>query len=121
MFPLTLRFGALAVAIAVSFLAACGPDSGSSGADCDASSITSAVDTHGGTGAPARLDDNGYGCEDGWAYAFAEVGAGEEEVTVTFVLKSSNGSWTVQDRASVCKSPGDQVPEAIFKDACETN
>lgn len=122
MVRLSSRSGALAAAAVVSFLAACGSDSSSSeGGDCDRTAIADAVATQANEGAPARLDGDGYGCADGWAYAYADVGSGEEEITVTLVLKSSDGSWTVQDRATVCKSPGDQVPEAIYKQACESN
>jgi hypothetical protein len=116
---LGLTTGALIAVAAVSFLAACGSDSSSS--VCDRSAIADVVAAQAGVDAPARLDENGYGCADGWAYAYADVGTGEEEVTVTFVLKSSDGSWTVQDRATVCKSPGDEVPDAIFQEACESN
>jgi hypothetical protein len=40
---------------------------------------------------------------------------------VTFVFEFTDGAWVVQDRGTVCKAPGDQVPEAIYQDACETN
>lgn len=113
--------GALAAGAAACLLAACGSDSDSSGAECDRSAIADAVSEQAGGDAPARLDEGGFGCADGWAYAYADVGSGEEEITITVVLKSSDGSWTVQDRATVCRSPGDQVPEEIYQEACESN
>jgi hypothetical protein len=40
---------------------------------------------------------------------------------VTVVLRLSDGRWRVQDRATVCRAPGDQVPEEIYDEACESN
>jgi hypothetical protein len=118
---LRLLSGALALACATGVLSACGSDSESSGTDCDRSAIAAAVSEQAGGDAPARLDEDGYGCAGDWAYAYADVGTGEEEVTVTVVLRLSDGRWRVQDRATVCRAPGDQVPEEIYDEACESN
>jgi hypothetical protein len=112
---------AVTTALAVGCLTACGSDSESSGAACDRTAIAEAVAAQGSADAPARLVEDGFGCADGWAYAYANVGEGEEDVTVTFVLQSSDGAWAVRDRETACKSPGDEVPEGIFHDACESN
>jgi hypothetical protein len=111
----------LAILVAVSFLPACGYRSSDADTDCDKPAIAEALAAQGGTGGAAHLDENGFGCSGGWAYAFADVGQGDEEVTVTFVLRSDGGSWKVANRAAVCKSPGDEVPQAIYRDACATN
>lgn len=122
MLRLRITSAALVTAATVSLLAACGgSDSTSSGADCDRAAIAEALAAQGGVDASAKLDDGAFGCAGGWAYAFADVGEGEEEVTVTFVLQSSDGVWSVRDRSEVCNAPGDEVPDAIYKDACETN
>jgi hypothetical protein len=117
---LTYGFAALTTALAVGCLTACGSDS-SDEASCDRGAIADAVAGEGTADAAARLSGDGFGCADGWAYAFANVGSGDKQVTVTFVLQESDGSWSVQNRETACKAPGDEVPEPIFHDACESN
>lgn len=113
---------AVLVAAGLVLAAGCGgSDSDSSSAACDESSISEAVTAAQDDGTTATVGSDAFGCSGGWAYAFADVGEGEEAITVTYVLESEDGSWVVQDRETVCKSPGDEVPEAIYQDACESN
>jgi hypothetical protein len=87
---------------------------------CDAASITKAA--QGTDDAPIALaEPNSFKCADGWAYAFVNVGSGEEQYTATLVFEAEGQFWVPKDRAKVCNAPGDQVPASIYKDACETN
>ncbi len=89
---------------------------------CDKATISKAVEDTGTTDAPAVLaTPDSFKCADGWAYAFANVGTGNEQFTVTLVFEAEGQFWIPKDREKVCKSPGDQVPAAIYQDACETN
>ena len=40
---------------------------------------------------------------------------------MTFVFKRDGDAWVTADRETACKAPGDQVPESLFKLACESN
>jgi hypothetical protein len=135
------RMGGLAAAVLMSaaLLAGCGSssDSAVSGdtaaststtemvggmTTCDASAIGTAVENTSTSGAPAVLaEPDSFGCADGWAYAFANVGEGENQFTSTLVFQAEGQFWVPKDRATVCTAPGNEVPEAIYKDACETN
>jgi len=87
---------------------------------CDAASITKAA--QGADDAPVALaEPDSFKCADGWAYAFVNVGSGEEQYTATLVFEAEGQFWVPKDRAKVCNAPGDEVPAAIYKDACETN
>ena len=113
---------AVVIAAGLVLAAGCGgSDSDSSAAACDESSISEAVSAAQEDGTTATVGSDAFGCSGEWAYAFADVGEGEEAITVTYVLKSEDGAWAVQDRETVCKAPGDEVPEAIYQDACESN
>jgi len=89
-------------------------------ATCDAASINEAAG--GGTAQGVELaQPDSFTCADGWAYAFVNVGSGDEQVTVTKVFEAEGQFWVEKDRATVCAGPGDQVPASIYRDACETN
>jgi hypothetical protein len=89
---------------------------------CDNASISKAVEDTSTSDAPAVLaTPDSFKCADGWAYAFANVGTGNEQFTVTLVFEAEGQFWIPKDRQKVCISPGDQVPASIYKDACETN
>ena len=117
--------GFLAVVGCAAVLAGCGSDgdSDSAAASCDKAAITEGLataDTDGG-GTP-KLDADSFGCSGDWAYAYAEVGEGDEAITETFVLHAEAGAWKVDnDRESACRGPGDEVPEDIFRAACKSN
>lgn len=133
------RIGGLAAAALISagLLAGCGSssDTAASGdttapvstgemvggmATCDAASITDAAKA--GEDQPVALaEPDAFKCADGWAYAFVNVGSGEEQVTVTKVFEAEGQFWIVKDRGDVCDGPGNQVPAAIYQDACQTN
>ena len=66
-------------------------------------------------------DSSSFECADGWAYAFLNVGTGDEAISPTVVFEAEGQFWIPKDRATVCKAPGDQVPAAIYQPACETN
>lgn len=91
-------------------------------ATCDAAAIGKAVSDTAGDGTLAVLaEPDSFGCSDGWAYAYANVGEGEDQFTETRVFEAEGQFWIPKDRATVCTAPGNEVPEAIYKDACETN
>lgn len=120
-----------ALALAVT---ACGDDettattrSGTTGgivggtATCDKASIERAVSESGrAEGTTAALSKGGFRCADGWAVAFADVGPADAAVTETLLFEAEGQFWIPQDRGKVCTEPSD-VPQAIYKDACETN
>lgn len=136
---ITSRIGALAAAalLSAAVLAGCGSSSDTSAsgdttapvstgekvggvAKCDAASITEAAKA--GEDQPVELADaNSFKCADGWAYAFVNVGSGEGQVTETRVFEAEGQFWIVKDRADVCDGPDDEVPAAIYQDACQTN
>lgn len=87
---------------------------------CDAPSITKAA--QGTDDAPIALaEPDSFTCADGWAYAFVNVGTGEEQYTTTLVFEAEGQFWVPKDRTKVCNAPGDEVPASIYQDACETN
>ncbi len=92
-------------------------------ATCDEASIGKAVAAAGTKSAPAVLppDPGLFKCADGWAYAYPNVGTGNEQYTVTMVFEAEGQFWIPKDRAKVCIAPGNQVPKSIYKDACESN
>jgi len=92
-------------------------------ATCDEASIGKAVAAAGTKSAPAVLppDPGLFKCADGWAYAYPDVGTGDERFTVTMVFEAEGQFWIPKDRAKVCIAPGNQVPQSIYKDACESN
>lgn len=79
---------------------------------------------------------DGFECADGWAVAFPTVGVDSEDedtaYTYTQVFRAEGQFWIpVDDRTTVCGTidldnpasfPSDsQVPESIWKSACNTN
>ena len=89
-------------------------------ASCDAESLVEAA--QGSDPNVTGLDTpDGFGCADGWAYAFVDTGSGEDQFAATVVFEAEGQFWVPKDRAEVCLSPGNQVPEAIYQPACETN
>ena len=139
------RLGTLAgAAIAATILLASGcsdsdEDSTSSGttggnaivtgsAECDRTSIEEAVanwEKAFGDGGTATLPDTSgsFRCVDGWAVAFPDVGSGETAVTVTAVFEAEGQFWIPKDRDGVCgeTAADSQVPESLYRDACQTN
>lgn len=89
---------------------------------CDNASISKAVEGTKTSDGPVTLaTSDSFGCADGWAYAFVNVGTGDAQYTATQVFEAEGQFWIPKDREKVCKSPGNEVPEAIYQDACETN
>jgi len=79
---------------------------------------------------------DGFECADGWAVTFPTVGVDSEDedtaYTYTQVFRAEGQFWIpVDDRTTVCGTidldnpasfPSDsQVPESIWKSACNTN
>ena len=96
--------------------------------ECDASSIQDGVDAWAkafGGGEKTTLPDDAsaYRCADGWAVAFPETGPKDVAVTVTVVLEAEGQFWIPKDRSKVCgeTAADSQVPESLFRDACQTN
>ncbi|MSO45139.1 MAG: hypothetical protein EXQ74_07565 [Thermoleophilia bacterium] len=131
-----LRMGGLAVAVFVSatLLAGCGsstPPAASSAtsvatsemvtagiAQCDYASINQVVqESSDSDSATVTLRPDAFGCADGWAYAFPDT----HDYTYTVVFEAEGQFWIPKDRQTVCITPGNEVPESIFRNACETN
>jgi hypothetical protein len=74
-------------------------------------------------GSEGTLAADGYGCADGWAYAFVDVGPEGEQITETALFQAEGAFWVPQDRAAVCGSSADDsdVPAQIYEMGCQTN
>ena len=123
------------IVLSAALLAACGSSSGDStttassgtgttatGGSCSTAAITKAVKAAGkAQGTTATLIAHNFKCADGWAYADVSMGPENNQVDVTLVFKRDGEEWVAADRTTACKAPGDQVPESLFKLACESN
>jgi len=107
-----------------------GADSGivTGSAECDRTSMQEAVqswsDAFGGGEAVELPDGSGsFRCADGWAVAFPEAGPSETAVTVTAVFEAEGQFWVPKDRSEVCgdSAAEAEVPESLYRDACQTN
>lgn len=104
-------------------------------ADCDQAAL---ADTAEGVIAPDQKVESidGFGCADGWAYAFVSVGpadgSGTGGYTMTMIFEAEGQFWVPKDAMDVCGSastgssqpvaPGDSlVPASIWQDACWSN
>jgi hypothetical protein len=127
------RLTGLVVALAVCIAAVCSlgaagasAHSVSAGASkmCVRGSIAPAVSKAGkAQGTTAKLSKGGasFKCAGNWAYANADVGPTAHSIAVTFIFKSTGKAWTLKNRMTVCKAPGNQVPAILFKGACASN
>ena len=65
----------------------------------------------------------GFGCDSGWAYAWAELtppaASGAPTLAVTDVLASRDGKWVTQDRGVVCQQG--KLPATIYTNGCMSN
>lgn len=85
-------------------------------APCDAAAIGGAF-TNG-----LRLSSlTQFACENGWAYAWANIGSGPTEVSVTEVLRFNPvvGVWKFALRHDVCKPA--ILPSEIYQKGCFSN
>jgi len=85
-------------------------------APCDAAAIGAAF-TNG-----LRLSSlTQFACENGWAYAWANIGTGPTEVSVTEVLRfdAVTGVWKFALRHDVCKLA--ILPSEIYQKGCFSN
>lgn len=138
-----MRIVRTAVAVGVLAVLAAGCSSGGdattassvSGLACDDAAVTPAITAALGKDESLR-HVNGLTCQDGWAVAFPTVGpadgSADGEIDITLVFKGVDGKWVEQDRAAVCGTsptgdgspayPSDsQVPQALWRGACQTN
>ncbi len=62
-----------------------------------------------------------YACDNGWAYAWANIGSGPSEVSVTEVLhfNAVSGAWNFARRQDVCKPT--ILPREIYLKGCFSN
>jgi len=62
-----------------------------------------------------------FGCAEGWAFAWATVGVGPQEIGVTEVLRfnSSTTGWSFVSRLQWCK-PG-RLPDLVYRQGCFSN
>ncbi len=90
---------------------------------CDEASIGKAVAAVGTKSEPIVLvtQSGSFKCADGWAYAYANAGTGDEQFTETLVFEAEGQFWIPKNREKVCIAPGNQVPKAIYQAACNTN
>ncbi len=92
-------------------------------ATCDEASIGKAVEAVGTKSEPVVLTPQSasFKCADGWAYAYANAGTGNEQFSETLVFEAEGQFWIPKNREKVCIAPGNQVPKSIYQDACGTN
>lgn len=87
-------------------------------AACTSAAITSGLDA--GMTAGTTVTVTGFGCDSGWAYAWATLTAGgEPSIAVTDVLASRDGKWVSQDRGVVCQQG--KLPAVIYTNGCLSN
>lgn len=62
-----------------------------------------------------------YGCENDWAYVWANIGSGPSEVSVTEVVhfNAVSGVWKFANRQDVCKPT--VLPREIYLQGCFSN
>lgn len=88
------------------------------GAACTQAAIQAGLNASMTQGVTIKV--TGFGCDQGWAYAYATLTApGGESIDVTDVLAARNGVWVSQDRGTVCV-PG-KMPQDIYNAGCTTN
>ncbi len=92
-------------------------------ATCDEASIGKAVAAVGTKSEPVVLvtQSGSFKCADGWAYAYANAGTGNDQFTETLVFEAEGQFWIPKSRQKVCIAPGNQVPKSIYQAACGTN
>lgn len=93
-------------------------------ADCNEETFVNLAEEYAKSqGSEGTLSSAGYGCADGWAYAFVDVGPAGEEVTETAIFQAEGPYWVPQDRAAVCGSSEDdsELPGPLYAQACQTN
>jgi len=92
-----------------------------SGAACTSAAITSGLDASMTAGTTVTV--NGFGCDSGWAYAWATLtppsGSGAPALGVTDVLAARDGKWVSQDRGVVCQQG--KLPSVIYTNGCMSN
>lgn len=93
-------------------------------AECNEETFVNlAVDYAKAQGSEGTLSADGFGCADGWAYAYVDVGPEGEQITETALFQAEGAFWVPQDRAAVCGTSEDdsEVPWVIYDQACQTN
>jgi hypothetical protein len=90
-------------------------------AACTSAAITSGLDATMTAGTTAKV--TGFGCDAGWAYAWAELtppaGSGAPTLAITDVLAARDGKWVTQDRGVVCQQG--QLPPVVYANGCMSN
>ncbi len=91
------------------------------GAACTSAAITSGLDATMTAGTTVKV--TGFGCDSGWAYAWAELtppaSSGAPTLGVTDVLAARDGKWVTQDRGVVCQQG--KLPSVIYTNGCMSN
>lgn len=70
----------------------------------------------------AKVEITGYGCDQGWAYIWANIvpnAQGYPTLSVTDVVAARNGAWVQQDRSKVCVAG--VMPQDIYTGGCTSN
>lgn len=90
-------------------------------APCTSAAITSGIDATMTAGTTVKV--TGFGCDAGWAYAWAELtppaGSGGPTLAITDVLAARDGKWVTQDRSVVCQQG--KLPAVIYTNGCMSN
>lgn len=91
------------------------------GAPCTTAAITAGLQAS--FGSTDNVTVNGFGCDSGWAYAWATLspppGSSDPSIDVTDVLAARNGAWVTQDREKVCVAG--VMPTDIYNGGCTSN
>ena len=95
-------------------------------AQCDQATFDAWVKTYGERSdiGGATLAKDKFMCKDGWAVLFPTVGTDSDNgVDATIVVQAEGPIWALMDRAQACGSSAadSEVPESLYKLACETN
>lgn len=87
-----------------------------SAAPCTASAIGAAF-----TGPLTLGSIQRFGCEGGWAFAWATVGSGPTAIGVTEVLQyvTTSEAWAFANRATVCVAG--YLPDEVYRLGCFSN
>ncbi len=73
------------------------------------------------TGAPSLRSLDNFGCQGNWAFTWATVGTGLQQIGVTDVLhfEATSGRWVLVARAQYCKPQ--LLPSVVYRLGCFSN
>ena len=84
---------------------------GPSGAPCSSATLTAHL---------TNVDAvEAFGCEGTWAYLWATLGVGTNQVSVTELMSFAAGAWSAASRATYCHAG--MLPDLVYRKACFSN